>query len=336
LHVRKDGRFSAGASDRNSEAGRKCRSDDDESAHTPSLDAEPRLPARRIRAARARGRPHARRRAQDLEIDLLGLRRGIGPELVREQDTATLVDAERLSVVAGGRVCPHQQAIRALPKRLDRRDLLGLHDGLARLPRFEVRLGQCFERADEKLMELAALLLHPRPVLAGEERPSCQLHCCLGTLSCFSGVARGQRSSSAIEVLSGRCDVDPDTVGEHELVAAEGAREGSLAVHPALLQERAQLAHEHSQRLLPGRGRCLTPERLGEFAARHGSSVLGKQICEDQAPLAAGKALLIETRAVGLDRDLPGERDPHGPPPYSCRSLPASYQRLTGGSQYRP
>src|SRR5262249_38275775 len=62
----------------------------------------------------------ASRRPKDFQIQILGDRRGAGPELIGEQDAAALERSQRLREVAGLTVGPHQQPIARLPEGIER------------------------------------------------------------------------------------------------------------------------------------------------------------------------------------------------------------------------
>jgi hypothetical protein len=104
-------------------------------------------------------------------------------------------------------------------------------------------------------------------------------------------------------------DVDPGVGGQRELVAAERARQRRRAVDAALLEQCAQLRHQHAERLFPGRRKLLAPERLGELVPRHGTPHLHGQIREHDPSLAAGEALLVQPRTVRLDCKALDQRD---------------------------
>ena len=72
---------------------------------------------------------------------------------------------------------------------------------------------------------------------------------------------------------------------------------------PLVREQAAQLAHDHGQRLVPGRGRCLAPQGLGELVPRHRPALLGHQIREQEPTLPPREALLVDHHAVGLDCD---------------------------------
>src|SRR5215470_10169198 len=79
--------------------------------------------------AQARSLAVASRRPKDFQIQILGDRRGAGPELIGEQDAAALERSQRLREVAGLTVGPHQQPIARLPEGIERQDLLHVLNG---------------------------------------------------------------------------------------------------------------------------------------------------------------------------------------------------------------
>ena len=79
---------------------------------------------------------------------------------------------------------------------------------------------------------------------------------------------------------------------------------------PHFLQHRAQLRHQHAERLLPGRRQRVAPEQLGELVARHRPAFLRGEVREQDAALAAREVLLIQACAVRLENKALRERDP--------------------------
>src|SRR5207247_1662859 len=84
-------------------------------------------------------------------VDGLGLRRRIGAELVREEATAPLIDAERLRSVTGGGVRLHQATVARLAEGLQRDHLLGPARRLRGIVRPQARVGEDAQRADPDL-----------------------------------------------------------------------------------------------------------------------------------------------------------------------------------------
>ena len=70
---------------------------------------------------------------------------------------------------------------------------------------------------------------------------------------------------------------------------------------PRVGEQAAQLAHDHRQRLLPGRRRSVAPERLREFVPWHRSALLGHEVGEQEPTLPSREARLVDHDPVGLD-----------------------------------
>src|SRR5262249_11204909 len=95
--------------------------------------------------AQARFFAAASRRPEDLQIQILGDRRGAGPELIGEQDAAALERSQRLREVTGLAVGPHQQPIARLAEGIERQDLLHVLDGQSMVARAEQDFGPAFQ-----------------------------------------------------------------------------------------------------------------------------------------------------------------------------------------------
>jgi len=180
-----------------------------------------------------------------------------------------------------------------------------MSDRLARPTRREAGIGKALQRTDKELAQLPTLLLDPEPVLARQEAAARERGRFPRSLACRTYVACAERGLASVGGLACGSDVDPGARGEHELVAAEGASQRRLAVDTALLEQRSQLAHEHRERLLPGRRRRVAPEHLGEFVPWHRPALLREQVCEHQPALTSRERPLVQPRPVCLDRDAP-------------------------------
>ena len=205
----------------------------------------------------------------------------------------------------------HQTPVAALTKRLELDHLLRVSDRLAVLARPERRVVQAFERAHEELAEVAPPLLDPVSVLAGQEAASSERGRRRALRARLGEVARGECRFRSIDRFRRRVDVDPRACGQRELVAAESARQRARAVDAALLEHRAELRHQHPERLLPGRRELLAPEQLCELVTRNGPPVLRRQVGEDDPALPAGKALLVQACTVRLDGETLRQGDPN-------------------------
>ena len=238
--------------------------------------------------------------SKELQVHGLRLGRGVGAELVREEATAALVHAKCFRRIARRSVCLHEPAVSVLAEGLQLDHLLPVPDRVGEVCLAERRVALAFQRAHEHLAEVTPPLLDPGAVLAREEAPPGESGggCRLGARR--FDVAGCERRFGVLHRLHRRVDVDPGAGGKRELVAAERARERGRAVDAALLQQRAQLRHQHSQRLLPGRGQLVAPEHLGQLVAGHCTPLLCCQVGEHDPTLPAGEALLAEGRAVRL------------------------------------
>ena len=248
-------------------------------------------------------------RLEQLAVDRLGLRRGVGPELVGEQPSALLVHTERFGSVAGSDVRFHQAAISALPERRERDRLFRPLHGLSRVARTQGCVSQHAQRAVAELGELASLLLDPRTVLAREKGLRQQCRSLGGQAFRLLEVACRERVIRFVRGVRRREHVDPGLLGQLEPVAAERARKGAVAVDAAVGEERAKLADDDAQRLVPGRRRCLRPERLRELVSWHRPARLGHQVCEQQPALPSWKVRLVDHLSVGFDCDSACEKD---------------------------
>ena len=111
-----------------------------------------------------------RGRSEKLAVDRLGLGRGVGPELVGEEPSASLVHSECLCSVARGDVRLHQTPVSSLAKRLERDHLLGPLRRLPCIARTQAGIGQCAQRPAADIGQFTPLLVYPRPVLPRQER----------------------------------------------------------------------------------------------------------------------------------------------------------------------
>ena len=117
------------------------------------------------------------------------------------------------------------------------------------------------------------------------------------------------------DVGSCRNDVNPGGFRQAEPLAPERPGEGRSAVKAPLGEQRAQLAHEHCEGILPRRRQGVAPQRLGKLVAWHRPVLLRHEVREQDPTLSAGKALLVDHDAVGLDSDATGKEDLQVQPP---------------------
>ena len=103
--------------------------------------------------------------------------------------------------------------------------------------------------------------------------------------------------------------VDRAPVGEVEPVAAMRGGQSGRGVDPGLRERGAELAHEHTQRLLPGRGRILAPESPGELVPRHRPSVVECEVGEEQTALPSRKMPLVENDTIRFSGNPSREED---------------------------
>ena len=274
------------------------------------------------------------RQPQQVAVHRFRLRRGIGAELRGEEAAAALVDAKRLGLVAGGRVRVHQAPVAALAERLERDRLLGPPRRLRGVARAKAGIRQRLDSTNEDGGQLTAPSFDPGAVLAGKQRQPGK-RC--GRRRLRPSTFRVPRGKGRLRLVRGACggqDVDPGALRELEAVAAECARQDLRAVEPAFSEQGAKLAGDHAQCLLPPRGRCSTPERVGKLVSGHRPGVLAHEVDEDKASLPPGQPLFPDQHAVIADRDAPRERDPqaHRDP---VILLPGTFPDLAARS-YRP
>ena len=259
-----------------------------------------RLDDRRRRSSRGLGC------CQERAVDRLGLRRRIGAELVGQEPAALLVDLERLGPVAGGGVRLHQEPVAPLSKRRERDRLLGPLGRLSRITRRQARLGQRTHGATTDLRELASLLHDPESVLPGKKRALEQRGRQLGSGPHLFHLACLERVLRLLGCLRSSGDVNPRAVRQVEPVAAERVRQHD----PVVCKQAAQLAHDHRQCLLPGRGRRFPPDRVRKLVPRHRPALGRDQVHEQKPALTPWQAPLIHHSAVRLRGDPTCEEHP--------------------------
>jgi hypothetical protein len=171
------------------------------------------------------------------------------------------------------------------------------------------------QRAGADVAELAALPLDPRTVLPGKERLASQPGCEHRGGPRPVEVAGGERVLRFLHRVRRGDDIDPCLLRELEPVAAERGTDGGSAVHARVLEETAELADDDRQRLLPRRRRRPSPQNLGQFVPRDGSSPLCDQVGEEEPTLPSRKTALVNRDAVGLDCNTAGEENLQRTPP---------------------
>ena len=204
----------------------------------------------------------------------------------------------------------HQAPVPGLAERLEGDRLLGPLHRLLRIPGAQGRVGQNRQRTAADVGELASLLLHPRPFLAGQEGLAQQRLGERRVVARLVDVAGRERRRGLVSRGRGREHVDPCALGQFEPVAAERTRESAAAVDPLLRQQRPQPAHDPREGLVPRWRRCLPPQRLRQLIPRHGSAALGHQVGEQEPTLPSGKARLVDGSAVGLQGHTTQQRNP--------------------------
>ena len=250
------------------------------------------------------------RRGQKLTVDRVGLGRRIRSKLLRQEPPAPFVDLERLGPVARGRVCLHQPPVPGLTERLEGDHLVGPLRRLCGVAETKGCVPEHRPCAALEIGQLSALLVDPGAGFARQERLTHQgrgQRCSRPRLLELSGGERCLRRGDRVR----RDDhIDPGSFREIEPVAAECAGQRGPAVDACVREGTAQLARDHRQRLVPGRGRCLSPERLGELVLRHRPAPFRNQVREDEATLPAREPSSVEHDTVGFDCDTPCEEDP--------------------------
>ena len=210
-----------------------------------------------------------------------------GPELVAKPDSQLLVDAERLGHVAAAGECVDQQAVGALAQRSRRDQGPGRPLRLCgtRCAQLEARGRDELERAQTKLLQLAASLVDPRAVVAREER--------LGRdLRRLASVGRRRVPARAVERplgshhrLAGRLDIDPGAGRQLQLQLTPALKD-SFAERPPQLRE-----HGGQRGVGVGRGRA-RPEKVEQFVASDRPVAVEQQIRDREATLAAWQSVL--------------------------------------------
>src|SRR5215467_796236 len=260
--------------------------------------------------ARAGSFAVASRRPKDFQVQILGDRRGAGPELIGEQDAAALERSQRLREVAGLAVGPHQQPIARLPEGIERQDLLHVLDGESVVALAEQDFGPAFQGPHPHTPELLPLPGHPGALLSGQEGAPGNGGSHQGPAVRLVGTSGPKGTLGQVSRVGRRLQVDPRPRREPDLVAAQRARDRSRAVEPDLLQCRPDLADDDPQRGLPSPGRLPVPQLVGQFVAMDRPLMLGGEVGEHQPALPAGQAPLGDEAAVALDAHLAGQVDP--------------------------
>ncbi len=200
----------------------------------------------------------------------------------------------------------HQTPVSRLAERLERNRLLGPRRRGRRIAQTQTRVDQTAECATTDVGEFTPPFLHPVSLLTGQE-----------------GAPRQRRGAHGrrfrlLKIVGRLCllrrvhssqDVDPRSFRQVESIAAERAGQLDCTVGTELGKERAKLAREHGQRLVPARGRRLLPQRLGELIARHRPGLLEHQVGEEEPTLPPREAVLADNHAVGLDGDSTCEKN---------------------------
>ena len=276
----------------------------------------------------AYARCFSRGRVEQAAVERIGFRRGVGAQFVGEEPPAPLVHPKGLGAVAGRDVRLHQAPVPRLAKRLERRQLLRPRHRLRGVAGAQTRLGKDGQPSHTDLGQLAALLLHPRSVVAGQqgllEERRRERAFCLRLVK----VARSECVLRAHRRVRRGDDVDPRPLGQLEAIAAERTGQRARAVDPAVREQAAQLARDHRQRLLPGRWRRVLPERFRELVPRNSPPSLGHQVREEQPALPPREARLVDYVTVGFDGDAPREEDP--------QLRPASHSLVSILPRFRP
>jgi hypothetical protein len=145
------------------------------------------------------------------------------PQLVAQEPPQVVEGAHGLGVVAAGLVDLHEQPVPRLAERRGRderaRGALRDREGA----RAQARLGEALERLDPYRLELAAALLDPRALQAGQERAPVRAERRRGMPGRGRPVAGDARRSGPRGGRLGRLDVDPHRLLQRELgVAAAG------------------------------------------------------------------------------------------------------------------
>src|SRR5215472_461227 len=252
----------------------------------------------------------ASRRTKDFQVQILGDRRGGGPELIGEQDAAALERSQRLREVAGLAVGPHQQPIARLPEGIERQDLLHVLDGESVVALAEQDFGPAFQGPHPHTPEFLPLPGHPGALLSGQEGAPGNGGGHQGPAVRLVGTSARRGTLGQVSRVGRRLQVDPRPRREPDLVAAQRVRDRSRAVEPDLLQYRPELADDDPQRGLPSPRRLPVPQLAGQFVAMDRPLMLGGEVREHQPALSAGQAPLRDEAAVALDAHLAGQVDP--------------------------
>ena len=217
----------------------------------------------------------------------------------------------------------HQRAVAGLAKRFEIGDLRRISDGVPELSLSKRCIASAFERTHEDTTQVAPLILDPPSILAREKHPPRDLNRRRGLRPSLVEIPRGQGCLSPLERSHSRVDIDRSVGGQRQLVAAEGAPQRARAVEVALLKQRAQLRRQYPECLLPGGRKVFAPQQLAQLVAWDRPPVLCRQVCEQDPTLPAREALLVNGRAVRLDRETVCQGDSNAQtclPPSTLRS----------------
>ena len=170
---------------------------------------------------------------------------------------------------------------------------------LPRRARTQTRIGKDGQRALADVGEVASLVLDPRAVFTGQERPTRKGLCRLRRRPCLLELACGEPFFRVLRATRSCKQVDPRSLGEIEAVTAERVGERD----PVVRDQTAELARDDRQRFLPGRRRRFTPDRVRELVCGNRPAPGSNQVDKEKPPLAPRESGLIQDVSVRLGRD---------------------------------
>jgi hypothetical protein len=207
-----------------------------------------------------------------------------GAELVAQKDPQLLERPQRLRRVAGGLVDLHQQAVRGLAERRsgDRRPR-GLLCGTELAPALaQARLTEGLECAEADRLELAAQLVHPRPIAVGQEGLQVDPEHVARARRGLGPVMRIDRAFGAGGRGRGPLDVHLDRPGGRE------AQLGPARQRP-VAERLAQLGEQRAQRRVGRRGRALGPQEVDQLGPAAITIAVEHEVGEQEPALPSGQ-----------------------------------------------
>ena len=171
------------------------------------------------------------------------------------------------------------------------------------------RLAERLEGAQAQPLDLAAAILHPRPVALGEERLRAELQRGPRLGGGVGPAAVVERLHSDLDRVGERLRVDPQRLGQRE--AQLGAPR-----EPVRAERAPELGEQRGERGVRRRRRALGPQDVLELVARAGAGPVADEVGEQELALAtrqrsAGQPVGAADRDTTAEPDLPPDVPRH-------------------------